>query len=719
MVRAIPDKVGGLVLQASPTELDHTEIQNQVKLASLHPTGRIVDRDSGVEVGSYVRQESGDGVCVVPTFHNPQAPPKADRLLYVSGCVSVPNTSSVENMPVRYVFNFEVLQKINRGKLIVKFPDEVWFDATFPGAEENIKAIDSSGQRSLVSVDRGKRTLEIDEAAGEPVSFVVKMGEEERIIPFGDIADNGQLQIAELEYPADEKLREISAEFCDAVSCQSVQFELAMAGEPPTHDRRRRSIRFDPPLVAGQELRAKGAITFSVAELNLPTQGKDKEIEIRLPNSDDLLGEVDWSKFSYDIVDSESRMAEEFFGANNDPDDYWPCFTRARKFREHVVASPPQSIPFDEVDLGLTLEAVARMLRVFGRRDDNFRPGKSSDDLRLEQIDLSHCFPIADKAELIDIVKQYELICQEDRSLDGFRREVREALALVESFRLPAATNRDLKLTFMNQTLPELVARLPRRKSKSPFNENPTGYVHVFAQSGRATSAMVDSLLVHFQSVVDAQEVADIKGFRIPVVATDDGSIQSDSPLFVSAVTCQTWIVGSEVSEVYDLPSIRPEAALSPPLSLFAALVLGPAFDDGRHWSDQPDLIPDSAGFGDGLLRLIAAPWDDTARGSLINPGLWTKLAHQRVLNMAFEKWCTAPVAGAAFSDNISPSFANAKIDQVLYKGGFGTLPAPRSTPPVIDRQKNPAIDVLDGAGNVVDKNVTVSLYAPLQFRKS
>lgn len=394
------------------------------------------------------------------------------------------------------------------------------------------------------------------------------------------------------------------------------------------------------------------------------------------------------------LLDDISALANEYTQPEI-PTDNWHCAIRSRRFREEVLACPPETVPFGHVDLGVSFEAIARMIRHVGNcaLPDLFKPQLDPDLTSLPDLDLSVCFPVNTVEDVQNVITQYIIVCKEDQALLPYRQELNEALVAVEQL----GKDQECSLTFVDSTLEDYVATLPPaalQPANAFFATHPTCFFHVL-RCGAAEANSLGRLATAFDQLTAPNGVAP---FRYPLVTTA-ADLQYSKWWFVpQAAIAANLIIDPDPKNRLVVLDLRNGAGnFSWPLACILALLLeqnGQAtstFDigskTGDKWSgvaiwDQTDTL------GTAILKIISQEWAKAQPGDRVAEaqpgdqfayGLWPILATQRVNNMSLARHRAANnVPG--FLGNIQEDYMAAVVLEQFFNEGIGSLPL---VPPV------------------------------------
>jgi hypothetical protein len=383
-----------------------------------------------------------------------------------------------------------------------------------------------------------------------------------------------------------------------------------------------------------------------------------------------------------DLLDDISALANEYTQPEN-PSDNWHCAVRSRRFREEVLACPPGTVPFGLVDLGVSFEAIARLIRHVGNRalPDLFNPEPSQHLTSLPDLDLSACFPVNTTEDVVNVITQYIIACKEDQALLPYRQELNEVLVAVEQL----GRSHEREFTFVDSTLKDYVSTLPPnafQPARAFFATHPTCFLYVL-RCGLANKESLDRLGVAFDRLTDPNGVAQ---FRYPLVTTAN-DLDYSKWWFVSLRAILANIAIDPDNNV-DLLALRKGVGnFSRPLACILGLILeqrgqqASSFDIGSDsadkWTDWA-VWNDTDTLGTAILKVVSKEWSDAQPGQEASHGLWPILARQRVNNMSFARHrIHNNVPG--FLNDIQKDFKDAMV-QVEFIEGVGSLPL---VPPV------------------------------------
>ena len=446
------------------------------------------------------------------------------------------------------------------------------------------------------------------------------------------------------------------------------------------------------------------------------------------------------------LLEDISKMSNEF-GKTLRKKDYWPRTIRSRIFREAALAAPPKTIPFGEIDLGVTFEAIARAIRHLGDRSvtDLFEPAPSSTLTSLQDLDLSSCFPVNHASDVVDVISQYNIICKKDQEFRPHRQELSNVLTAFESLGKDSGSR--VSITFVNQSLEAVASAVPQppvQASQMFFATDPTAFVHVLncGLKQQTPEKNVDALNT-IGGAFDRLTQADSNSpFRYPLVTS-----AQDLP-------CARWwyiphfmMPGFNITEVVN--GVKKERfksivecrngsnEFSLPLATILSVLqcgtkpVGSNFDIGTTdvcQTDGKEPIPRwlvEAGWltedtlGTAIIKYITAPWTTADVNAVVTPGFWTKLASQRAINMSLDHYRAHPNERRKFADNFQPDYAAALGDAHLFDGGIGSLPWNPPNPRI--REGTRLLIEKSGAANPLDdarQSVVCSVNDLLIFRK-
>ena len=365
----------------------------------------------------------------------------------------------------------------------------------------------------------------------------------------------------------------------------------------------------------------------------------------------------DLVRIHYEVAKLRTTLAREYVDTT---EEKFHRDLRALTFREQVLSMPKDVVPFGQVDLGVVLGLVARMVEHVGDRtlgESLFTNEPTKKLVSLMDLDLSKSYPVNRALDLANILVAHSEVCEEDQNSNAFRRELQQVAATFD-----ALSGTNSKVTFINQTLREYVTSItpPDRavQSEGFFISQPSLLCYLLdCSDSQAELATLDTLLEN------AANNSGNVGFQYPLVISGGNAAywwHAGIDSFATLKDTVSWRVGCEFD----------------PIFAWCLSILRPAFDSGTDWKAQGGWTPKTASLGAALQFMTAKHKDP----------IWNRLAYNRFMNLAVIGHRAAN-DGQPFTDDFVPYLSQAWPNNVNAAlsiiPGFSNADLPKYTPQI------------------------------------